>query len=280
MTDDIRRTADCERANRLAELALEDALDDQAAEWLHAHRQICRDCATIAEAMEHEGPLWQALDPIDEVDDVPAMDVNERILAHLEGAPVSALPIEKAPRLLLASVSIALVVLLPILTGLRGDLAHQPWTLIGLPVALLVAGFLASLLAFDHLERRSFRAIGALALAVVPVTLLATSLAVEPVAGSKIPDAFLGPALSCGGLGAIVALLVLVPVVVVARRGMAGPTRSGAVLMGATTAALGLAVLQLHCGNVDLAHLLVGHGVILLIAPVVALLLRTSRRLA
>jgi hypothetical protein len=280
MTDDTRRAADCERANRLAELALENALDDQAADWLHAHRQICRDCATVAEAMEYEGPLWRALDSASEVDDVPALDADRMILAHLQGAPVAALPIENGPRSILASLSIALVVLLPILTGLRGDLTAQPWTLIGLPVVLLVAAFLAALLAFDHLERRSFTLIGAIALAIAPITLITMSLIVEPVAGSKIPNAFLGPAISCSGLGLIVALLVLVPVVVIARRSMAGPTQLGAVLMGATTAALGIAVLQLHCGNVDLAHLLVGHGAILLVIPVVALLLRASRRLA
>ena len=278
-SSDTRRTADCERANLLAEKELEEALDDQACEWLAAHRQICSDCAAVAEAMELKGPIWSALEDLEFSLEAPQLGVDAQILEHLGGSPVAALPIESRPRLTLAAIGLALVMLLPLLTGLRGDLAVQPWTLIGLPVALLIAAFLAVLLAFDRLEQRTFRLVGVAAVVVVPITFFASTFLTEPLAGSTVPQSFLGPAISCGGTGVIIALLVLVPLVVIARRGMAGPTRLGAVLLGVTTAALGAAVLQLHCGAVDVAHILVGHGAAFLLLPLAALLLRVQRRL-
>ncbi|MCA9563337.1 MAG: hypothetical protein KC561_07600 [Myxococcales bacterium] len=210
----------------------------------------------------------------------PSSDAESRrlILDHLRGIPVSALRLTTVQRVVLSVLGVAIAAVFTGLHGFRSDFGSQPWTMSVLPAGLLTIGFASGLSLFDR--KRQVAATAVLGASLLGVFAL-FGLLVEPTHES-IPDGegWVSHAISCGLTGFILCLAVVVPAVMVAKRAMAGPTRLGAVMLGLVSGAVGVAALQLGCGMVSRAHILVGHGVVFALGIGVALLLRRVRVLA
>lgn len=232
----------------------------------------------VVQAVDGAGDLWHALDGCFASQRVAAPGEHPfraAVLAHMRGEPVAAARLERGPRALVLGVALLGAVLMTFVHGLRPDLGeHALWTL-ALPVLVFAFGFVAGGRAFDTHR-------GALVDLAAPAAgigvFLAAAFLFEPTPSTIHPRSVVGSAIGCAAYGLVVALLVLLPAIVVARRSMAGPTRFGAALLGLVAGGLAVGSLHVGCGVVDPVHQLLGHGLVFGLGVALALGLRRVRR--
>jgi hypothetical protein len=264
-------TAACDRMALLCESALEGTLSDEEGRFVAEHGESCPSCRDALAAVRGDGQLWSALD-MGQDEGVAGAPAEQAVVDHLAGKPVYALDLQPWKRFGVMAAGFVATLMLIWVTGMRADRAAQGWMLIDLPAMGWMILFGVAAITFGHRRVESRPGWRVAILGVVLVTFVVTTALLRPV----IPFAgnFMGHAAACISLGTGMSLVSIIPAVFWARRGMAGPKVSGALFLGAMAAAMGVANLQLHCRNAELGHLIVGHGLVFVLAPALALAMR------
>jgi negative regulator of sigma F NrsF-like protein len=158
-----------------------------------------------------------------------------------------------------------------IVYGVRQDLAHlSPFYVavqIGLPFAFAVGSLCVALSPGKLGLGVSLAAIAGLGL-LGPSSFWLSAL-IMPVPRGLVADASLLPALVCLDITLLWAALPLVVAAVSLRRAFPGGAVWRSALVGAAAGLFSGATMNLHCANVDPLHIVVGHGVPVIVGALV-----------
>jgi hypothetical protein len=211
--------------------------------------------------------------------------------ADLRAAVSAVAPVATRRPKLIAAVVVTLSllwagVLLQSLMGLRRDLGWWPDPVLALYLAISLTAFAAHL-TFALVPApgkvlpsayESARASVALLLITVPLALLfAASSTAAPTPVESAPGFWPG-ALACVANGLRVAVIPVGLGLAALRRVVPGGAWRTGLAVGAGAGVLAGAVLQLHCPQVDLAHVTLAHGLAMILPALILVVLQVRRR--